>query len=97
MKRLTFIALALCGLFATMIHAAEESRVYELRVYTCNEGKLDALLARTGWPSAELNARLLELELDNTLADRVVRIAAAHPSTAGLASLGGAVTVTGAA
>ena len=40
---------------------------------------------------------LLELELDNTLADRVVRIAAAHPSTAGLASLGGAVTVTGAA
>jgi DNA processing protein len=25
---------------------------------------LDALLARTGWPSAELSARLLELELD---------------------------------
>jgi NADH-quinone oxidoreductase subunit G len=40
---------------------------------------------------------LLELELDDTLADRVVRIAAAHPSTAGLLSLGGAVTVTGAA
>lgn len=46
MKRLTFIALALCGLFSTMIHAADESRVYELRIYTCNEGKLDALLAR---------------------------------------------------
>lgn len=46
MKRLTFIALALCGLFSAMIHAAEESRVYELRIYTCNEGKLDALLAR---------------------------------------------------
>lgn len=46
MKRLTFIALALCGLFSTMIHAADESRVYELRIYNCNEGKLDALLAR---------------------------------------------------
>jgi NADH-quinone oxidoreductase subunit G len=40
---------------------------------------------------------LLELELDDTLADHVVRIAAAHPSTAGLVSLGGAVTVTGVA
>jgi DNA processing protein len=25
---------------------------------------LDALVARTGWPAPELNARLLELELD---------------------------------
>ena len=25
---------------------------------------LDALIARTGWPAAQLNARLLELELD---------------------------------
>jgi hypothetical protein len=46
MKRLTFLALALCGLFSTMIHAADDSRVYELRIYTCHEGKLDALLAR---------------------------------------------------
>ncbi|MBZ8141888.1 DNA-protecting protein DprA [Rubrivivax gelatinosus] len=29
---------------------------------------LDALLARTGWPTAELNARLLELELDGRVA-----------------------------
>ncbi|EGJ09899.1 DNA-processing protein DprA [Rubrivivax benzoatilyticus] len=29
---------------------------------------LDALLARTGWPTAELSARLLELELDGQLA-----------------------------
>ena len=29
---------------------------------------LDALLARTGWPTAELNARLLELELQGRLA-----------------------------
>ena len=40
---------------------------------------------------------LLELELDDTLADKVLRIAAAHPTTAGLASLAGPVTVTGAA
>jgi len=46
MKRLTFLALALCGLFSTLIHAADDARVYELRIYTCNEGKLDALLAR---------------------------------------------------
>ncbi|HRH98767.1 MAG TPA: NIPSNAP family protein, partial [Prosthecobacter sp.] len=46
MKRLTFLTLALCGLFSTMIHAADDGRVYELRIYTCNEGKLDALLAR---------------------------------------------------
>jgi hypothetical protein len=26
-----------------MTHAADDSRVYELRIYTCNEGKLDAL------------------------------------------------------
>jgi DNA processing protein len=31
---------------------------------------LDALIARTGWPPAQLNARLLELELDA----RVVRM-----------------------
>ncbi|MDM0115347.1 DNA-processing protein DprA [Variovorax sp. J22R133] len=29
---------------------------------------LDALVARTGWPAAELQARLLELELDNHVA-----------------------------
>lgn len=29
---------------------------------------LDALLARTGWPTAELSARLLEMELDGTVA-----------------------------
>ncbi len=29
---------------------------------------LDALLARTGWPTADLNARLLELELEGTVA-----------------------------
>ncbi len=46
MKRLTFLTLALTGLFSTMIHAADDSRVYELRIYTCNEGKLEALLAR---------------------------------------------------
>lgn len=47
MNRLTFLALAVSGLFSTMIHAADESsRVYELRTYTCNEGKLDTLLAR---------------------------------------------------
>ena len=45
MKRLTFLALVVCGLFSTLVHAAD-SPVYELRIYTCNEGKLDALLAR---------------------------------------------------
>lgn len=34
------------GLFASQIHAAADFGVYELRIYTCNEGKLDALLAR---------------------------------------------------
>jgi DNA processing protein len=29
---------------------------------------LDALGARTGWPTAELSARLLELELENRVA-----------------------------
>jgi DNA processing protein len=29
---------------------------------------LDALLARTGWPTAELSARLLDLELDGQVA-----------------------------
>ena len=45
MKRLTFLALAVCGLFSSLVHAAD-SPVYELRIYTCHEGKLDALLAR---------------------------------------------------
>jgi uncharacterized protein (DUF1330 family) len=45
MKRLTFLALAVCGLFSSLVHAAD-SPVYELRIYTCQEGKLDALLAR---------------------------------------------------
>lgn len=46
MNRLTFLLLVLAGLFASIIHAADDGRVYELRIYTCNEGKLDALLAR---------------------------------------------------
>jgi hypothetical protein len=46
MNRITFLALALSSLFSTLIHAADDARVYELRTYTCNEGKLDALLAR---------------------------------------------------
>lgn len=46
MTRPTFLLLGLCALFSTLIHAADESLVYELRIYTCNEGKLDALLAR---------------------------------------------------
>ena len=46
MNRITFLALALSSLFSTLIHAADDARVYELRIYTCNEGKLDALLAR---------------------------------------------------
>lgn len=46
MKRLTFLLLVLASLFAPILHAAEGGRVYELRIYTCNEGKLDALLAR---------------------------------------------------
>lgn len=46
MKRLTFLLLVLGSLFAPLIHAADDGRVYELRIYTCNEGKLDALLAR---------------------------------------------------
>ena len=29
---------------------------------------MDALLARTGWPTAELSARLLELELEGRVA-----------------------------
>lgn len=46
MKRLTFLLLVVAGLFAPILHAADDGRVYELRIYTCNEGKLDALLAR---------------------------------------------------
>jgi hypothetical protein len=46
MKRLTFLALALGSLLAPLLHAADASPVYELRIYTCNEEKLDALLAR---------------------------------------------------
>ena len=46
MKRLTFLAIVLGSLFAPLTHAADDGRVYELRVYTCNEGRLDALLAR---------------------------------------------------
>ncbi|MDI1313233.1 NIPSNAP family protein [Prosthecobacter sp.] len=48
MKRLTFLALALASLFAPLLHAADSdaSPAYELRIYTCNEGKLEALLAR---------------------------------------------------
>ncbi len=46
MKRFTFLALALTGLFSTLIHAADDARVYELRIYTCNEGKLETLLSR---------------------------------------------------
>ncbi|WP_395741811.1 NIPSNAP family protein [Prosthecobacter sp.] len=46
MKRFTFLALALSTLFAPLLRAADASPVYELRIYTCNEGKLDALLSR---------------------------------------------------
>lgn len=46
MKRFTFLLLLLAGLFAPILQAAADDRVYELRIYTCNEGKLDALLAR---------------------------------------------------
>ncbi|MFM7568045.1 MAG: hypothetical protein ACKO8O_05015 [Betaproteobacteria bacterium] len=47
--------------------------------------------------SHKVRQATLELELDDTLADQVLRIAAAHPSTAGLASLAGPITVNGAA
>ena len=40
---------------------------------------------------------LLELELDDTLADQVVRIASAHPSTAGLLCSAGPLTISGGA
>lgn len=48
MKRLTFLSLlaSAFGLLPSLTQAAEPSPVYELRIYTCNEGKLDALLAR---------------------------------------------------
>ena len=48
MTRLTFLSLfaAAFGLLSSTVHAADDGRVYELRIYTCNEGKLDALLAR---------------------------------------------------
>lgn len=48
MNRSTFLALALgiLGLSCLPIRAAEDTRVYELRIYTTNEGKFDALLAR---------------------------------------------------
>ncbi len=48
MTRLTFLALALSSLFTPLLQAADASPspVYELRIYTCNEGKLDALLSR---------------------------------------------------
>lgn len=45
MKRITFLICALACLVAPLLPAAD-SPVYELRIYTCNEGKLDALLAR---------------------------------------------------
>ncbi len=48
MNRTTFLSLV--GLasfsFTSALPAVEESKVYELRIYTTNEGKLDALLAR---------------------------------------------------
>jgi uncharacterized protein (DUF1330 family) len=48
MTRLTFLSLfaATFGLLSSIVHAADSSPIYELRIYTCNEGKLDALLAR---------------------------------------------------
>ncbi|MEZ5387484.1 MAG: NIPSNAP family protein [Prosthecobacter sp.] len=46
MNRLPIIlALAIGSLFAATTRA-DDSRIYEMRTYTCNEGKLDALLAR---------------------------------------------------
>jgi len=45
MKLLRYLAAALC-LASSTITLAADGPVYELRIYTCNEGKLDALLAR---------------------------------------------------
>ena len=48
MKRLTFLSLLVSafGLLPSLTRAAEAPPVYELRIYTCNEGRLDALLTR---------------------------------------------------
>lgn len=48
MSRSSFILLAVCSLltFAITSLEAADSKVYELRIYVTNEGKLDALLTR---------------------------------------------------
>ena len=56
------------GSGATQVEGTEEDPL--LRALGHDPTSLDALLARTGWPAAELNARLLELELQG----RVTRL-----------------------
>ena len=48
MNRVSFLALLGSGLLglASTLTAADDARAYELRIYTTNEGKLNALLAR---------------------------------------------------
>ncbi|MGC4079238.1 MAG: DNA-processing protein DprA [Rubrivivax sp.] len=53
---------------AAPAEAADEAADPLLGALGHDPATLDALLARTGWPSAELNARLLELELDGQVA-----------------------------
>ena len=48
--------------------AAGSSQDPILRALGHDPATLDALLARTGWPTSELNARLLELELRGEVA-----------------------------
>jgi len=44
--RAAALSLGLYALLAPAALSAADSRIYELRIYTCNEGKLDALHAR---------------------------------------------------
>ncbi|MEQ1749410.1 MAG: NIPSNAP family protein [Prosthecobacter sp.] len=48
MNRFSFLCLTACSLLSILSTSlsAAESKVYELRIYVTNEGKLDALLAR---------------------------------------------------
>ena len=48
MNRFSFLTLSACSLLSILSTSlsAAESKVYELRIYVTNEGKLDALLAR---------------------------------------------------
>jgi DNA processing protein len=58
------------GADAADAHAADPRFAALLDALGHDPVTLDALLARTGWPAAELNARLRELELE----DRVARL-----------------------